>query len=88
MQDGEIVRRVRARYPDAAIAVAGEDCSFELTVVSETFAGMGLLARQRAVLALFAEDIRRGTLHALSVTARTPAEQSDASAAGLTRLTF
>lgn len=87
MLHSEIVERVRALYPDAAIEVAGEDCSFEMLVVSEAFAGTRLLARQKSILALFKDDIQSGSLHALSVTARTPAEQSAASGAGLVRLT-
>lgn len=76
MQEEEIVQRVRALYPDAVIDVAGEDCSFELYVVSEAFAGQNTLQRQKPILALFKHDIRSGALHALSVKAKTPDEQA------------
>jgi len=76
MQEEEIVQRVRALYPDAVIDVAGEDCSFELYVVSEAFAGQDTLQRQKPILALFKDDIRSGALHALSVKAKTPDEQA------------
>jgi len=76
MQEEEIVQRVRALYPDAVIDVAGEDCSFELYVVSEAFAGQNTLQRQKPILALFKDDIRSGALHALSVKAKTPDEQA------------
>lgn len=76
MVNNEIAERVRALYPDALIEVYGEDCSFELHVVSADFADMGLLARQKSILALFKTDIQSGALHALSVAARTPTEQA------------
>ncbi len=74
MTEAEIVERVRSLYPDAVIDVAGEDCSFELYVVSEAFAGQNPLQRQKPILALFKDDIRSGALHALSVKAKTPGE--------------
>lgn len=87
MQDNEIVERVRALYPEAVIEVKGEDCNFEMLVVGEAFEGMGLLARQKSILALFKSDIQSGSLHALSVTAHTPAEQAAKVGDSLIRLT-
>lgn len=75
MKEEDIIARVRGLYPDAVIDVAGEDCSFELYIVSEAFAGQGTLARQKPILALFKDDISSGALHALSIKAKTPAEQ-------------
>jgi acid stress-induced BolA-like protein IbaG/YrbA len=86
MKEEDIIARVRTLYPDAVIDVAGEDCSFEMYVVSEAFAGQNTLQRQKPILALFKEDIQNGDLHALSVTAKTPDEQ--ASAGGLVQLTL
>lgn len=74
MKEEEVVERIRTRYPDATIDIAGEDCSFELYIVSEAFAGQGLLQRQKDVLALFKDDIGSGALHALSIKAKTRAE--------------
>ncbi len=76
MTGDEIVQRVRTRYPDAVVEVAGEDCSFEIHVVSQAFAGQNILQRQKPILGLFKEDIRSGALHALSVKAKTPDEQA------------
>ncbi|MEJ2060544.1 MAG: BolA/IbaG family iron-sulfur metabolism protein [Gammaproteobacteria bacterium] len=76
MTEDEIIARVGALHPGAVIDVAGEDCSFELYVISEDFAGKNTLERQRPILALFNEELASGKLHALSVKARTPAEQS------------
>ena len=86
MQEQEIVDRIRTLYPDAVIDVAGEDCSFELYIVSDDFAGQNTLQRQKPILALFKDDIRSGALHALSVKAKTPTEQ--AATGGLVQLTL
>lgn len=74
MNESEIIARVRTLHPEAVIDIAGEDCSFELYVVSQSFAGQNILQRQKPILALFKDEIRNGTLHALSVKAKTPDE--------------
>lgn len=84
MNKVEIVQRVNDLYPDAAIEAVGEDCSFELSVVSEDFAGMNTLQRQQPILALFKDELASGELHALSVKAMTPEEQ--VSRSGLVQL--
>ena len=76
MNEEDIIERVRNLYPDAVIDAAGEDCSFELYVVSEAFEGQNTLQRQKPILALFRDDIRSGKLHALSIKAKTPQEQN------------
>jgi BolA protein len=86
MNEQDIITRVRSLHPDAVIDVAGEDCNFELYVISEAFAGQNTLQRQKPILALFKDDISSGTLHALSVKAKTPDEQ--AGQGGLVQLTL
>jgi acid stress-induced BolA-like protein IbaG/YrbA len=54
----------------------GDGCNCSTLVVSPIFEGMSLLARQRMVLATVRENIDSGELHALSIKARTPAENS------------
>jgi len=76
MTGDEIIQRVRSLYPDAVVDVAGEDCSFEIQVISDAFDGQNTLQRQKPILGLFKEDIRNGTLHALTIRARTPSEQT------------
>lgn len=49
----------------------GSETHFKVTVVAQTFEGMGLLARHRAVNTCLAEELKSG-VHALSITARTP----------------
>lgn len=48
---------------------------FAIIVVSATFEGLGRLERQRRINALLFNEFGSG-LHALSITARTPAEDS------------
>jgi len=79
MNEEEIIARIQGLYPNAAIDIAGADCSFEVYVIDEAFAGMNTLQRQKPILALFSEEIKTGKLHALSVKAKTGAElQSNA----------
>jgi BolA protein len=54
-------------------AQPGGESHFNLTIVSESFAGLGRVQRQRAVNALLAEELA-GPVHALSVRALTPGE--------------
>ena len=76
MKETDIIERVRTHYPNAVIDIAGEACSFELYVICEAFAGLNTLQRQKSILALFKDDISSGTLHALSIMAKTPEEQA------------
>ena len=75
MEEEVLVERVRTAYPDAIVEAAGEDCNFQLYVISEGFQGQSLLQRQKTILGLFKEELSSGALHALSITAKTPAEQ-------------
>lgn len=84
MKEDEIISRVKSIYPNAVIDVAGENCSFELYIVDEAFADQNTLQRQKPILALFKNEIASGKLHALSVKARTPAEQQGS--AGLVQI--
>jgi BolA protein len=76
MNEQEIVERVRQLYPDALVDLDGADCSFEMIVISEAFEGMNTLQRQQPILGLFKHELASGKLHALSIRAKTPAEQS------------
>lgn len=61
---------------DRHIGHAGHDgkgeSHFTVEMVSETFAGMSRVARQRAVYAALAQEM--GQIHALALTLRTPEE--------------
>ncbi len=62
-------------------AAAGGETHFALLVVSGAFEGIGRVQRSRMVHEALAAEFRGG-LHALSLTLRTPVEQSAARAPG------
>lgn len=74
MNEEDIITRIKAEYPDALVEAAGADCNFEINVVSEAFAGLNTLKRQKPILALFKEELSSGALHALTIRAKTPQE--------------
>lgn len=76
MEQEEIIARISGLYPAAIIDVAGQDCNFEVYVISENFAGMKTLQRQQSILGLFQPELSTGKLHALTVKAKTPEEQN------------
>lgn len=51
--------------------MAGEGCSFAVSVVAADFAAVKTLDRQRRILDLFRAEISGGRLHALGVEAKT-----------------
>jgi BolA protein len=72
----EIIARITSLYPDAVVDINGQDCSFEVYVISARLSGKSTLQRQQTLLQLFADELKSGKLHALSIRARTPAEQA------------
>jgi BolA protein len=53
----------------------GGESHFNLTIVSDAFAGQGRVQRQRAVNAVLREELA-GPVHALSIRALTPSEDA------------
>lgn len=76
MEVEAVKQMILAHIPHAEISVAGEDCSFTVTVISQQFAGKLPVARQQMVMAPFKAQLASGELHALSVRAMTPDEQA------------
>ena len=72
----EIQAKLEAGVEGSTVTMEGDGCNCASLVVSPIFEGMSLLARQRMVLASVRENIDSGELHALSIKARTPAENS------------
>ena len=85
MQEQELLARTKALYADAAFEASGENCNFEVFVVSPEFEGMSPLKRQQSILALFSEELKTGKLHALGVKAKT-AEELTSTASNLIQL--
>jgi len=72
----EIQAKLEAGVEDSTVTMEGDGCNCSTLVVSPIFEGMSLLARQKMVLASVRENIDSGELHALSIKARTPEENS------------
>ncbi len=72
----EIQAKLEAGVEGSTVTMEGDGCNCSTLVVSPIFEGMSLLARQRMVLATVRENIDSGELHALSIKAKTPAENS------------
>jgi len=86
MEEQEILKRITDEYPGAIIDISGEECSFELYIISESFNGLRSLQRQQAILALFKNELSTGKLHALSLICKTPIEQEQTQNEGLVQL--
>jgi len=72
----EIQAKLEAGVEGSTVTMDGDGCNCSTLVVSPIFEGMSLLARQKMVLAAVRENIDSGELHALSIKARTPEENS------------
>jgi len=86
MHEQDIVKRIKDKYPDAMIDISGDNCSFELYIISESFAGLRSLQRQQSILGLFKQELASGKLHALSLTIKTQEEQTQKLSTGLIQL--
>jgi BolA protein len=76
MHEQDIITRIKTLYPDAAVDINGEDCNFEVYVISDSLRGKSTLQRQLSILDLFRDELKSGQLHALSIKARTVDEQA------------
>jgi len=77
MKQEEVIALIKADFPDAEILVEGADCNFSCVVICSKFEGLGLLQKQKAVLATVKEQIASGELHAMSVKAYTPQQWAE-----------
>lgn len=74
MEIAEITNRIDSLLQDAEVDIEGEDCSFSVSIISDEFKGLMPVKRQQKILALFAEELQTGELHALTVNAFTMEE--------------
>ncbi len=72
----EIQAKLEAGIEGSTVAMDGDGCNCSTLVISPIFEGMSLLARQKMVLAAVRADIDSGELHALTIKARTPEENT------------
>ncbi len=69
-----VVEDDSAKHAGHSGARPGGETHFTIRLVSESFAGVGRVERQRRVYAALADEMKPGGIHALSLTTLTPAE--------------
>ncbi|MTW22462.1 BolA family protein [Allochromatium palmeri] len=76
METEAVAQLIRAGLPGSEVRVTGDGEHFEAVVVSDAFEGLSLIKRERLVMETVREQVASGELHALSIKARTPAQQA------------
>jgi acid stress-induced BolA-like protein IbaG/YrbA len=76
METEAVAALIRAGLPGAEVSVTGDGAHFEAVVVSDAFAGLSPIKKQRLVMDAVKPQIASGELHALSIKTLTPAEAS------------
>ena len=74
--------RVQQAFAGEHVDVSGDGYHFQVTIISERFAGLRAVQRQQQVYAAVQDWIASGELHALSMRTFTPAEWATAGSAG------
>jgi acid stress-induced BolA-like protein IbaG/YrbA len=74
METSAVEQLIRAGIPGAQVQVTGDGSHFDAVVVSEAFAGLTPLKKQRLVMDSVKPQIASGELHALSIKTFTPEE--------------
>lgn len=77
METESIAGLIRAGIPGAEVQVTGDGSHFDAVVVSEAFAGLTLIKRQRLVMDTVKAELASGELHALSIKTYTPDQWSE-----------
>ena len=76
METESIAGLIRAGIPGAEVQVTGDGSHYEAVVVSEAFAGLTPIKRQRLVMDTVKAELASGELHALSIKSYTPGQWS------------
>jgi stress-induced morphogen len=66
----DIENRLKQQFPDAGVAVTdltGTENHWEVFVESEKFAGLSRIEQHQAVMKVFADELKSGEVHALSI---------------------
>jgi acid stress-induced BolA-like protein IbaG/YrbA len=74
MNPNELIQRIQSAIPDASVQPSGEGCSFNLKIISPSFAGESLIKRHRRVMATLQDLVASGALHAVTLQTHTPDE--------------
>ena len=79
METPTIEQLIRAGLPGAQVQVTGDGSHFEAVVVSDAFAGLTPIKKQRLVMDTVRSQLASGELHALSIKTLTPEEWAELS---------
>lgn len=74
MTSDEVKNLLIPAFADATIDVDGEGAKFDISIVSEIFAGKRAVPRQQMVYAVLNDQISSGDVHAVTMTLKTPDE--------------
>lgn len=74
MQTEAVAQLIRDGLEGAEVQVTGDGSHFEAIVVSDAFAGLTPIKKQRLVMDTVKAQIASGELHALSIKTYTPAQ--------------
>ncbi len=76
MENEAVAQLIRNGLPGAEVEVVGDGSHFEALVVSEAFAGLTPIKKQRLVMDTVRDQIASGELHALSIKTLTPEQRA------------
>ena len=71
----EVHALLESKGTEWVFAVQGEGRNFQIEAISEDFIEMSRVKRQQAVYRLISDEITKGSLHAITITALTPEEK-------------
>lgn len=74
MEPKAIERRIEKALPGARVRVQGADQHYSAVIVSAAFEGKSRVEQHRMIYDLFRVEMADQSIHALSLTTRTPAE--------------
>lgn len=72
METEAVAQLIRDGLPGAEVEVTGDGSHFEAVVISDAFAGLTPIKKQRLVMDTVKPQIASGELHALSIRTLTP----------------
>ncbi len=75
MTPEKIQQLIEQQMPGARVQVSGDEGKYKAEVISDEFEGLPLIQRHKKVYAAVNDEIASGELHALTIVAKTPAEQ-------------
>ena len=72
METEAVAQLIRNGLPGAEVEVTGDGSHFDAVVVSDAFAGLTPIKKQRLVMDTVKAQIASGELHAISIKTMTP----------------